>query len=144
VAEQQQIYKSEIDRIWKAQFNSLSRTDEPQLTEDEKEEEKKAAQAPPPLVTPPFPNFTKTTFPYAASFMSPQPAAAPSPAFSRGSSADPDREMSMGPDGNARRVLRIKRLVRFLKKSSFCDLGELIFLSRSMVSGKLKLSGIRL
>ena len=44
MAEQQQIYKSEIDRIWKAQFNSLSRTDEPQLTEDEKEEEKKARQ----------------------------------------------------------------------------------------------------
>jgi transcription initiation factor TFIID subunit 1 len=32
VAEQQQIYKSEIERIWKAQFDSLSRKDEPQLT----------------------------------------------------------------------------------------------------------------
>ncbi|KAK7059188.1 hypothetical protein VNI00_001815 [Paramarasmius palmivorus] len=35
VAEQQQIYKSEIERIWKAQFDSLSRKDEPQLTEED-------------------------------------------------------------------------------------------------------------
>jgi hypothetical protein len=35
VAEQQLIYKSEIERIWKAQFASLSRKDEPQLTDDE-------------------------------------------------------------------------------------------------------------
>ena len=37
VAEQQQIYKSEIDRIWRAQFDSLSRKDEPDLSEDEEE-----------------------------------------------------------------------------------------------------------
>src|SRR5260370_1443427 len=35
VAEQQLIYKSEIARIWKAQFASLSRKDEPQLSDDE-------------------------------------------------------------------------------------------------------------
>jgi len=35
VAEQQLIYKSEIERIWKAQFDSLSRTDEPPLTEED-------------------------------------------------------------------------------------------------------------
>ncbi|KAH0838142.1 hypothetical protein J3R83DRAFT_6393 [Lanmaoa asiatica] len=40
VAEQQQIYKSEIERIWKAQFDSLSRKDEPQLTPED--------EAPPP------------------------------------------------------------------------------------------------
>lgn len=37
VAEQQQIYKSEIERIWKAQFDALSRREPAQLTaEDEK------------------------------------------------------------------------------------------------------------
>jgi len=42
--------------------------------------------------------------------MSPPPVGAPSPAFSRGSSLDRDREMSTGPDG-ATKILRIKRLV---------------------------------
>lgn len=37
VAEQQQIYKSEIERIWKAQFDSLARKDEPQLSDDERD-----------------------------------------------------------------------------------------------------------
>ncbi|KAJ7161345.1 TAF1 transcription initiation factor TFIID subunit TAF1 [Mycena crocata] len=101
VAEQQVIYKSEIERIWKAQFDSLSRKDEPQLTEEEKEEDApKARQSsvrqetvPPPGMSPP-----------------PGPSSGPaSPAFSRGSSLDRDREMSMGPDGSSR-VLRIKRL----------------------------------
>ena len=37
---------------------------------------------------------------------------APSPAFSRASSLEREREMSIGPDGS-RKVLRIKRLVWF-------------------------------
>ncbi|KAF9076054.1 atypical/TAF1 protein kinase [Rhodocollybia butyracea] len=45
VAEQQQIYKSEIERIWKAQFDSLSRRDEPVLTaEDERRDALKTQQ----------------------------------------------------------------------------------------------------
>lgn len=40
MAEQQQIYKSEIERIWKAQFDSLSRKDEPQLTRADEERHK--------------------------------------------------------------------------------------------------------
>lgn len=42
--------------------------------------------------------------------MSPAPGRPASPALSRGSSLDRDREMSLGPEGS-RRVLRIKRLV---------------------------------
>ncbi|KAF7337444.1 putative transcription initiation factor TFIID subunit [Mycena sanguinolenta] len=101
VAEQQVIYKSEIERIWKAQFDSLSRKDEPQLTDEEKED------------TPPRgrqASVRQETVPPEAS-----PGAGPSspasPAFSRGSSLDRDREASMGPEGNSRRVLRIQRLV---------------------------------
>lgn len=91
VAEQQLIYKSEIERIWKAQFDSLSRKDEPQLSDDE---EKKDAKKLPIAPTPEIP-------------------ARPSPAFSRASSLERDREGSLGPDGS-RSVLRIKRLVRAL------------------------------
>ena len=85
VAEQQQIYKSEIERIWKAQYDSLSRQDEPDLTdEDERQHKQKllAISAP-----------TRDS-----------PAA-----FSRASSLE--REGSLGPDGS-KKVLRIKRLVR--------------------------------
>ncbi|KAF8078829.1 TAF1 transcription initiation factor TFIID subunit TAF1 [Lyophyllum atratum] len=89
VAEQQGIYKSEIERIWKAQFDSLSRKDEPQLTaEDVAKYEKKIQRQ----------QFGRDT------------SRPPSPAFSRASSIDRDRDMSVGPDGN-RRVLRIRRLV---------------------------------
>ncbi|KAH6916934.1 atypical/TAF1 protein kinase [Coprinopsis sp. MPI-PUGE-AT-0042] len=84
VAEQQQIYKSEIERIWKAQYDSLSRKDEPDLTdEDERQHKQKllAISAP-----------TRDS-----------PAA-----FSRASSLE--REGSLGPDGS-KKVLRIRRLV---------------------------------
>ena len=95
VAEQQQIYRSEIERIWKAQFDSLSRKDEPELSEEEEEvvnDPKKRRQS-------------------VASIMSPMihtPGPA-SPAFSRASSVTRERESSLGPD--QRKVLRIKRLV---------------------------------
>ena len=39
VAEQQQIYKEEIDRIWKAQLESLANPNEPELTEQDIEGE---------------------------------------------------------------------------------------------------------
>lgn len=100
VAEQQLIYKSEIERIWKAQFDSLSRKDEPRLLpEDEnKDVVKKPPQRP-------------ATQPYISAIL-PMPGAGPSarssPAFSRGSSLE--REGSVGPEGS-RKVLRIKRLV---------------------------------
>ncbi|KAI9570393.1 TAF1 transcription initiation factor TFIID subunit TAF1 [Boletus coccyginus] len=103
VAEQQQIYKSEIERIWKAQFDSLSRKDEPQLTPED--------EAPPPPDTK-KPVQRQTSMRIETPFspaMSPAPGRAPSPAFSRGSSLG-DREMSMGPEGS-RKVLRIKRMV---------------------------------
>jgi len=85
VAEQQQIYKSEIERIWKAQFDSLSRKDEPQLTTEEDKEAMKKPVLPPPL-------------------------ARPSPAFSRAGSVDAG---AISQEEN-RKVLRIKRLVSCL------------------------------
>ena len=85
VAEQQQIYKSEIERIWKAQFDSLSRKNEPQLSDDEDKDK----DSPKKLV-------------------SAGPSARPSPVFSRAGSID--RAGSVGLDEN-RKVLRIKRLV---------------------------------
>ncbi|KAF8973618.1 TAF1 transcription initiation factor TFIID subunit TAF1 [Flammula alnicola] len=89
VAEQQLIYKSEIERIWKAQFDSLSRKDEPQLSDDEEKREVKKTQTQP---------------------SAPGPSARASPAYSRASSQERDREGSVGLDGS-KSVLRIKRLV---------------------------------
>ncbi|KAI9068702.1 atypical/TAF1 protein kinase [Trametes sanguinea] len=99
VAEQQQIYKSEIERIWKAQFDSLSRKDEPELTD---EEEKAAEKKPQPRLSI---GYTPAHSPMAHP-ETPRPA---SPTYSRGSSLARERDGSVGPD--ARRVLRIKRFV---------------------------------
>lgn len=138
VAEQQQIYKSEIERIWKAQFDSLSRKDEPQLTPED--------EAPPP------PPDTKkivqrqgsmridTQTPFSPA-MSPAPGRPTSPAYSRGSSLERDREMSMGPEGS-RKVLRIKRLVGHLSYLTRQSRHSLSF--RSMTSGKRKSFAIQL
>ncbi|KAG6821389.1 hypothetical protein H0H93_014186 [Arthromyces matolae] len=91
VAEQQSIYKSEIERIWKAQHDSLGRKDEPVLTaEDEARYNTRVAQAA-----------------QQANLRGSRP---PSPSLSRASSIDRDREMSLGPDSQ-KRVLRIKRLI---------------------------------
>ncbi|KAJ7246290.1 TAF1 transcription initiation factor TFIID subunit TAF1 [Mycena haematopus] len=100
VAEQQVIYKSEIERIWKAQFDSLSRKDEPQLTDEEKEKEEDA---------PPAPARGRQTS-VRQETMPPEAGAGPSspasPAFSRGSSLDRDRN-EHGPEGNSRRANQI-------------------------------------
>ncbi|EIW86914.1 TAF1 transcription initiation factor TFIID subunit TAF1 [Coniophora puteana RWD-64-598 SS2] len=103
VAEQQQIYKSEIERIWKAQFDSLSRTDEPELSEEDEPvpDPKKSMQRQPSL------KFEGMPYSPAMSPVTPGPM---SPSFSRASSVDHDREMSMGPN-DSRKVLRIRRLV---------------------------------
>jgi len=90
VAEQQLIYKSEIERIWKAQFDSLSRKDEPQLSDDEDKKDAKKPQMPPAAPS--------------------GPAGRSSPPFSRGSSLE--REGSVGLDAS-KSVLRIKRLVSY-------------------------------
>lgn len=108
VAEQQQIYKSEIERIWKAQFDSLSRRDEPQLTPEEEKGEVKEVKKPLQLQRQPsIRPFSPVMSPPMAG-----PSRPPSPAFSRGSSVDKDHDLNLGPDGS-RNVLRIKRLVRF-------------------------------
>ncbi|KAF8202997.1 TAF1 transcription initiation factor TFIID subunit TAF1 [Pholiota molesta] len=89
VAEQQLIYKSEIERIWKAQFDSLSRKDEPQLTDDEDKKDNKKAPSLPSIAG---------------------PSGRASPTYSRGSSLEREREGSVGLDGS-KSVLRIKRLI---------------------------------
>jgi hypothetical protein len=107
VAEQQQIYKSEVERIWKAQFDSLSRKDEPQLTDEEEKGDVKDVKKVQRQTS------VRDLGTYSPA-ISPAPlgvSVAPSPAFSRGSSVDHERETSMGPDGG-HRILRIKRLVR--------------------------------
>lgn len=112
--EQQVIYKSEVERIWKAQYASLSRKDEPQLTDEDEENSKAPAVA-----------AKKPRIPSGASAPDASPAAAPSPlggfytsaamrslspAMSRGSSMD--RDMSLGPEGGrGSKVLKIRRLV---------------------------------
>ncbi|KAI8995293.1 hypothetical protein BD414DRAFT_479130 [Trametes punicea] len=101
VAEQQQIYKSEIERIWKAQFDSLSRKDEPELTD----EEEKADKKPPPQQRRQSIGYTPAHSPLVRQ-QTPEPT---SPTYSRGSSMAPQRDTSLGPE--ARRVLRIKRLI---------------------------------
>ncbi|KAK0208865.1 TAF1 transcription initiation factor TFIID subunit TAF1 [Desarmillaria ectypa] len=99
VAEQQQIYRSEIERIWKAQFDSLSRKDEPVLTEEDKrryKENETEAQA------------KKAHNSYGSGSAATATPGSPAPGPSRTSSVE--RDMSVGPDGG-RRVLRIKRLM---------------------------------
>ncbi|KAJ3825622.1 TAF1 transcription initiation factor TFIID subunit TAF1 [Lentinula raphanica] len=89
VAEQQQIYKSEIERIWKAQFDSLSRREEPALTaEDLRRDALKTQQI-------------------EAQQQQANRDPTPLDSFSRGPSID---RGSVDPEAN-RRVLRIKRLV---------------------------------
>jgi hypothetical protein len=83
VAEQQQIYRSEVDRIWKAQYDSLARKDEPQLSDHEDDRPSTQPQ----------------------SSMSSNRYDSPA-AFSRASTMEPD----LGPESQ-RRVLRIQRLV---------------------------------
>ncbi|KAH9035076.1 TAF1 transcription initiation factor TFIID subunit TAF1 [Lactarius hengduanensis] len=102
VAEQQLIYKSEIERIWKAQFASLSRKDEPQLSDDEDDKSLLSQRIGRRESRALSPTIAFTGGPAAA-------VAAPSPGFSRASSIERDRDVSVGPDG--RRVLRIKRLI---------------------------------
>ena len=98
VAEQQQIYKSEIERIWKAQYDSLSRKDEPQLTEEDVREDARRQQT-----------------------LAAQQAQVFSPTLSRGSSLAPQREGTPAPD--QRRVLRIKRKVRWGARGAGCSVG---------------------
>jgi transcription initiation factor TFIID subunit 1 len=110
VAEQQQVYKSEIERIWKAQHDSLSRKDEPPL--DVVEDEKIFKKPLPPQRQGSVSGDYVMSPGFSPGFSPPGtgPSAMPSPALSRGSSVDRDRETSLGPDG-PRRVLRIRRLV---------------------------------
>ncbi|KAF5388608.1 hypothetical protein D9757_004600 [Collybiopsis confluens] len=90
VAEQQQIYKSEIERIWKAQFDSLSRKEEPVLTaEDERRDALKTQQI-------------EAQQQAARREVTPLEPLSRAGSMDRGGSADPEAN---------RRVLRIKRLV---------------------------------
>lgn len=111
VAEQQVIYKSEVERIWKAQFDSLSRKDEPKLTAEDiekyergdQENQKKPSRRQSTL------DMKPSTSAMPSPMMMPQTPIPTSPAFSRASSLTREREQSVGPD--QRRVLKIKRLI---------------------------------
>ncbi|RDX51861.1 hypothetical protein OH76DRAFT_1377827 [Lentinus brumalis] len=107
VAEQQQIYKSEIERIWKAQFDSLSRKDEPELSDNEEDKKPVEKERKPMRRLSMFDAYTPAQSPMAH----PETPGPGSPTYSRASSLARDtvRDGSLGPD--ARRVLRIKRFV---------------------------------
>lgn len=112
VAEQQVIYKSEIERIWKAQFDSLSRKDEPPLTAEDiradGEATRRQQQAQQQMQQQQQQN--SMAYGYFPGLGGPsQMPMSPAPAQSRMNSVE--REGSIGPDGSSRRVLRIKRLV---------------------------------
>ncbi|KAI0652426.1 atypical/TAF1 protein kinase [Trametes meyenii] len=104
VAEQQQIYKSEIERIWKAQFDSLSRKDEPELTEEDDK------PPPPPPESRPQHRLSIGYTPAHSPQTHPQTPGPTSPTYSRGSSLARDLNASLEPEAQ-RRVLRIKRFV---------------------------------
>ena len=46
VQEQQKVYAEEKERIWNAQMRSLSRTDPPELTDEEDESKGKSGESP--------------------------------------------------------------------------------------------------
>ena len=124
VAEQQQIYKSEIERIWKAQFDSLSRKDEPQLSDEE--EEKRPDKKP-------RNSISSIDAPMNSPLAIRDTPGPSSPAFSRASSVMHDRDLTPGPESQ-RRVLRIKRFVSIDK--IIPRVFYIIFLYRSMANGR--------
>jgi len=114
VQEQQAKYNTEIGRIWRAQWDSLSNPVEPVLTEAEKEEDKPSPakkrriseirDMSPSVALSPSPATPTPNTPLAIA----GPPATVSPGMqSRGSSVD--REGSIAPE-NGQRVLRIRRL----------------------------------
>ncbi|KLO20695.1 hypothetical protein SCHPADRAFT_897954 [Schizopora paradoxa] len=117
VAEQQNVYKSEIERIWKAQFDSLSKKEEPELTAEDEQRHRDGMQqqqsrfARQPKVQPKHEEIESVVGPVIAGMPSGSSRPSmppPSPTFSRASSLD--RDGSVGPEGS-RRVLRIKRFI---------------------------------
>lgn len=114
VAQQQAVYRSEIDRIWKAQFDSLSSSVPPILVEeDEKARERYHGAA---------------DTPYSAGPATPgdgwnRRRNSMSPASSRGMTPDRDDAMSVGSRGyggayGANKLLKIRRLVGDRQQSS--------------------------
>jgi hypothetical protein len=113
VAEQQQIYRSEVDRIWKAQYDSLSRKTEPQLSDHEDDK----------MATPSNPTAGPSRY--------------DSPSmYSRASTMEPEL---LGAE-NQRSVLRIQRLV-CRAKHVLMLLAHLYF--RSMASGRPRSCAMR-
>jgi hypothetical protein len=109
VQEQQVIYKSEVERIWKSQHASLSRKDEPVLSDHDEDNAPVTARR---LKREQSAVIAETSN-ISLSAMTPPIRDMASPAFSRASSAD--RDLSVGPEGQSSKVLRIRRLVRIRK-----------------------------
>ncbi|KAH7107045.1 hypothetical protein BKA62DRAFT_685859 [Auriculariales sp. MPI-PUGE-AT-0066] len=119
VAEQQQIYRSEIDRIWKAQYDSLSSKVEPELSEEDEEPAKEtkvrfSSSRPDGLPPTPGPSASAMSPGYAPSptaasppHHAPSVASSPGP-FSRETSMEVE-EPNLMADLNSSKVLIIKR-----------------------------------
>ena len=99
VAEQQNVYRSEIERIWKAQYDSLSRKNEPQFTAEDEERYNASVNAQKQLAR------GRSRLDDDDNRGSVPPM---SPSYSRASSLE--RDVSLGPE-SSHRVLRVKRLV---------------------------------
>lgn len=104
VQEQQDVYKEEIRRIWKAQYEALSNPVEPMLTEED-EERQRGRRSGGPRATAAETPYSNAGTPYGG-------AGTPG---SRGSSPDKEDGMSVASGRGApygqNKVLRIKRLV---------------------------------
>lgn len=116
VQEQQDIYREEIARIWKAQWDSLSNKQEPLLSQEDEDrargrvlEAKKKAGA--------ISTMAQTPARVAGT---PAPGRAGSPG-SRAGSVDMDDGASVATarNGEKAKTLRIKRLVRLFSSSPF-------------------------
>ncbi|KAJ1969924.1 hypothetical protein IWQ62_000295 [Dispira parvispora] len=116
VAEQQQIYREEITRIWNAQFKALSSPQEPEISEDDED------YAPPYLAAGPgvlesLYSETRGSTPYPASTLTSQ-ANSPTPSVDRSSLMDLDDTTSVTsktsyfPATGPPKMLVIRRVVR--------------------------------
>jgi len=128
VQQQQQIYRSEIDRIWRAQYDSLSSKTEPELDPEDEESQQRGSRQPSVGYAAPKPITFRDErqFPVRSAYSPPvhSPLAGPSytrgtSEYSRGSSADLEHEIEeemMDRSGmaanqeTANRVLRIRRM----------------------------------
>ncbi|KAG8928363.1 hypothetical protein FRC03_010912 [Tulasnella sp. 419] len=103
VHEQQQTYRAEVDRIWNAQFKSLSNKVPPELTDDEEDEQAPQQRQGSTKPKEGSPMFASSPMPGG---MSTRPQSRAASVVGDGASID-----GRGNDPAANRVLRIRRLI---------------------------------